>query len=286
MEHSMSQLSDSIRGANEKINFWLKKSLADDFFINGEYDSSLFIYRDIVRMSAKDSVLLSNRVQRRRFMNEQENELQKKFSDLNTRLITLNKMRRQLELEKSDLVDSLSFTAFQLDSIYSLYTENVKNFQKELENIKEGLQIIEITRPDGNRVFYVGERLNGRANGQGVGVWTTGGIYKGSWKDNLRHGLGVYKWKDGEFYEGEFEFDKRSGFGKYIWKDGEYYIGYWKDNMRNGEGSMYYPNGKLQYQGSWTSDTFILPKKQQMAKDTSDREIKSVLNNGKTYKFK
>ncbi|MFN3528562.1 MAG: MORN repeat-containing protein [Bacteroidia bacterium] len=131
----------------------------------------------------------------------------------------------------------------------------------ELDSIhKINLNILEIEQ-NGQVVYYVGEKHNGLAHGFGVGLWSTGGIYKGYWQHNLRHGQGWYRWKDGELYEGFFKEGMRTGVGTYYWKDKSYYQGEWLDNYRHGFGSVYYPDGTLQYEGMWSMDRFIQKEK-------------------------
>jgi predicted transcriptional regulator len=137
----------------------------------------------------------------------QENEQKKKLLD------ELNQTQQELvisRLELERLGDSARQLKAQLNSLLFEFEDNIK--------------VLEFTK-DGNLVYYIGRKKGGKANGLGVGIWSTGGVYKGEWKDNLRHGKGRYKWKDGEVYEGDFYEGKRTGKGKYIWNDGSYYIG-------------------------------------------------------------
>lgn len=106
----------------------------------------------------------------------------------------------------------------------------------------------------GVKIEYSGQISGGKANGYGVGLFESGGIYKGYWHNNLRHGKGTYTWNDGEKYEGEFVNDKREGIGTYIWKNGEKYEGQWKNDMRDGKGTMYKPNGEIKISGLFVKD--------------------------------
>ena len=56
----------------------------------------------------------------------------------------------------------------------------------------------------GIKIHYVGEVKEGKALGQGVGLYSTGSRYEGEWQDNLRHGDGTFFWPDGEYYKGSF----------------------------------------------------------------------------------
>ncbi|HMP93340.1 MAG TPA: hypothetical protein PKD90_10740, partial [Phnomibacter sp.] len=103
-------------------------------------------------------------------------------------------------------------------------------------------------------IKYVGEWKNGMANGEGIGFFETGSVYKGQWQNNLRHGSGIFTWPDGEQYEGNYLLDKRHGFGKYIWKTGLWYEGEWANDERHGEGTLYAKNGQPRYSGIWKND--------------------------------
>jgi hypothetical protein len=71
---------------------------------------------------------------------------------------------------------------------------------------------------------YVGEYLNGVAEGYGEYFWKDGSIYKGDFKHGVRHGYGI--WKDEkEIYQGSYRMDKKEGFGIYKWTDKQIYKG-------------------------------------------------------------
>jgi|GEM_PF-4872613 len=110
---------------------------------------------------------------------------------------------------------------------------------------------------DNNNVYYVGDIVNGKANGHGKGVWDNGAVYEGDWIDNKRDGKGKHKWPDGEYYEGEFKDDKRYGQGTYQWKNNEKYVGEWVEDMRHGKGTLYDKKGKIKFQGTWKADIFL-----------------------------
>lgn len=106
----------------------------------------------------------------------------------------------------------------------------------------------------GVKIEYAGQVVNGKANGYGVGLFESGGVYKGNWQNNKRHGKGIYTWKDGEKYDGDFVDDKRQGFGIYTWKNGEKYEGQWKNDMRDGKGTIYKANGEIKIAGLFVKD--------------------------------
>lgn len=126
--------------------------------------------------------------------------------------------------------------------------------QENKLNRKETVQVISFPGTKGAKIHYLGEVKDGKANGGGIGIWTTGSVYKGNWKDNLRHGKGTYEWADGQKYDGEYQNGKRDGFGSYLWPSGERYEGDWKNDRRNGKGVFYDPDGNIKFDGIWEDD--------------------------------
>jgi hypothetical protein len=167
-------------------------------------------------------------------------------------------------LQLNQSYEALQSINKQIDEDFLINKQANQNLQLLIDSLsqanQENLQVIELQK-NGNTVFYIGAKVNGQPHGYGVGLWSTGGIYKGEWKQGLRDGKGFYAWKDGEVYEGEWKQGMRTGKGKYVWKDKQYYIGEWKENKRNGFGSIYYPTGKLEYEGNWDNDKFLQPNK-------------------------
>jgi chaperonin cofactor prefoldin len=187
-------------------------------------------------------------------------DLLSKNNSLNASLTELNSFIEELEIKNS------------------ITTEHRNNLQKSIDSLQkqntENLHVVELKK-NGNTVYFIGSKINGVPNGYGVGLWSTGGVYKGEWKNGLREGKGIYVWKDGEVYEGDWKDGMRTGQGKYVWKDKQSYIGGWQENKRHGFGSVYYPNGKLEYEGQWEKDKFKQPIK---ANDTEKKERQQEIN--------
>lgn len=88
-------------------------------------------------------------------------------------------------------------------------------------------------------------------------------VYKGYFKDNVRHGFGVLEnqtssassWK----YTGSWEGDKRSGYG--IWEssdNSERYVGMWQEDQRHGLGIVLFNTGSC-YQGVFNANKLVGP---------------------------
>jgi len=84
-------------------------------------------------------------------------------------------------------------------------------------------------------------------------TFRTGAVYKGAWKDGMRHGVGHQSWPDGATYSGQWVANRAEGLGKFLHSDGDFYIGEWSRNMANGIGK-YYHKGSTTYAGQWKKD--------------------------------
>ena len=104
-----------------------------------------------------------------------------------------------------------------------------------------------------------------------------GDIYKGNFRNDVRHGSGICQFKSGALYRGEFKDDKPNGLGilysgkneiieckfqdgmipdqklKIMFADGQYYEGQYSNHRRHVSGRCFYPNGDY-YDGPWESD--------------------------------
>jgi hypothetical protein len=129
--------------------------------------------------------------------------------------------------------------------------------QSNLDYLRNTQTFLHLISSKGKKFEYFGETANLKANGYGIGVYESGSVYKGYWKDNLRQGKGIFTWVDGERYEGDYIQDLREGQGIYFWKNGERYEGNWKNDRRQGEGIVYRKNGKIKNRGIWEDDKLI-----------------------------
>ncbi|KAJ7322084.1 hypothetical protein JRQ81_018371 [Phrynocephalus forsythii] len=102
----------------------------------------------------------------------------------------------------------------------------------------------------------------GRMNGYGICEKARETVYKGYFKDNMRHGFGVlenFSPTEPLFkYTGHWENDKKSGYG--IWDDkerGERYIGMWHEDQRHGAGVVVMQSGVC-YQRNFHLDKMVV----------------------------
>eukprot|EP00347_Sterkiella_histriomuscorum_P016638 403352421 len=73
-------------------------------------------------------------------------------------------------------------------------------------------------------------------------------IYKGDWKDDMRHGFGIQQFYDGSKYEGQWENNIQT-FGSFLWPDGSEYVGEFSGCIINGTGTLKLENEILK--GTW-----------------------------------
>ncbi len=190
--------------------------------------------------SIKDSVTMMNQADQ--FMMDSINEL---FEDNFELQSDIDSMRSVWRLKDKERQQELRRLRLVLD------------MKSEQLQYKDKVQVITFMSSKGKKVHYIGEVVNEKANGGGIGIWSTGGKYQGDWENNQRHGEGRYEWSNDHVYEGEFKNDVREGEGTYFWPTGERYEGEWADDKRSGLGTLYDKNGNIQYQGKWKNDKVV-----------------------------
>jgi hypothetical protein len=245
--------SDSLNGVN---SFLISLIVADDYYFDGEMQLSL------EQLEALETTVKSNPFFQQRILDRIN--ILKEFLEApdtsDTRIRTLLMVIADKEFEIRKLRGAN-------DSIFGIFQDTLDHFSNKISGLKSELsekqkqlatkdriKVLTFNTAKGAKIHYLGEVKDEKANGGGVGVWSTGSIYRGEWKDNKRHGKGNYEWPNGHIYQGEYIDDKREGQGAYIWPSGEKYDGEWKDDKRNGFGILYDLDGNIQYQGPWEND--------------------------------
>jgi hypothetical protein len=242
--------------ALDSLKYYKYKHKGDSFFIIGNYQKAYEYYQQIDKVFNKEAIK-----EIRRSVEDQIMEKEKFFSHLQLLLgmskqdLLDYKIRKNNEMISKDSL--LQHTKLEVKKLNlenrslkdSLYLANQK-----IKNIASSIGKLEIDAFNGLKIFYAGDLANGKANGKGYGLYSTGGIYEGDWKNNLRHGKGKYTWKDGSIYEGDYYGDKRQGKGIYLFTSGEKYVGEWMDNKRSGKGTLYDKDGTVLVSGNWEND--------------------------------
>lgn len=155
----------------------------------------------------------------------------------------------QLQSARPNQYDSLTF-ALQKARM------QVRNLEGKLKR-NSGGNYLTFSSRQGNEVYYVGDVRDGKANGRGVALLSSGSRYQGEWRDNMKHGVGEFHWSDGAWYEGEYVDDEREGKGTYHFPDGGVFVGEWDDDVRNGDGVFYDAEGEVVAKGLWEDDELV-----------------------------
>lgn len=183
-----------------------------------------------------------------------------KSTNLEIRNVALYELNKPKVIEKTQIVSIKTEPDVIIIDDVNVPNHNLKEIDFTPENVQKlhnNNSFLNLTSSKGNKFEYLGDIENQKANGYGIGIYESGSIYKGYWKDNQRHGKGIFTWKDGERYDGEYINDLRHGEGIYVWKNGEKYSGQWKEDRRHGEGIIFKKNGKIKNSGVWQNDKFV-----------------------------
>jgi hypothetical protein len=243
-------LADSLQAENER---YIQLEAADKLFlVDANYAEALEAYKKLSgggdsKMAAvlNERIAQVERVLRRPTATDPlklyESVIAKNANSIDSLKAVISRLNA-----KTGNVDSLR------QKIQAL-TAEIAQKNKELSR-RQLVQVISFKNEAGRLIHYLGEVVNGKANGGGVGIWTTGSLYRGDWKDNKRHGKGTFEWADGMKYVGEFVDDKREGTGNYYWPSGERYEGEWKNDVRDGYGKLFDQDGNIKFEGKWKDD--------------------------------
>lgn len=104
---------------------------------------------------------------------------------------------------------------------------------------------------------YVGESVDGIANGRGKRYFHSGEIYEGDFKNGAMDGNGTYILANGDKYIGEFANGSETGRGTMYYNredefKGDRYVGDWYNGIFSGTGTYYWHDGRV-YDGSWSN---------------------------------
>jgi hypothetical protein len=248
------QLTDELIQTQQEFNMLAGVYQIDAMVIlNGDYERALEEYRAILpKFPNRYKDFLIDRIEQ--IENMIDAGMEDDGADYKDLLISQGR-KNMIKLENT--IDSLNVTLGHLnDSLNGeiLLLKEELTIKDNKLGAKEKVEVLSFAGNKGVKIHYLGETEGGQANGGGVGVWSTGSIYRGDWKDNLRHGKGIFEWADGQKYEGEYVEGKRTGFGNYHWPSGERYEGEWKDDKRNGFGILYDMDGNIRFEGAWKDD--------------------------------
>jgi hypothetical protein len=107
---------------------------------------------------------------------------------------------------------------------------------------------------DGESTTYTGSFKNGKYNGKGKYVVSSGDYYVGDFGDGYKSGYGEYYWSDGKVYKGQWKNDEFNGYGEFT-DSRSIFKGQWKDHLRNGYAESKYKDGSI-HKGQWKNNEF------------------------------
>ena len=248
--------TEQIKNLEQQRALYRQKSNADELFIAGKYNKAMKIYSSIAD-SIDNNAFLKNRKATIARFNYLRSELDSTQSMSNDQLTS---MERELDKQINEIQKKYQL---KLDSIKNELNAKIASLNKTIDQKERLLQNkanlgrLTFYNANGTKISYFGEVQFGKANGEGVGHYSSNSVYDGDWKNNMKHGKGTYKWVDGHKYVGEYKNDKREGTGTYYWNTGEKYEGQWKNDKRNGQGTLYDSKGNIKLKGEWENDELM-----------------------------
>jgi hypothetical protein len=252
---------ERVDSLNSELLWMLQLTGVDNNFISGEYDIAKTEYQRILNSLPSDHplhVTVDMRLARISSIENASNS-ESNVKDIETMQLALMQRDEIIELLNNALDSLTTVHTNERDKLAQQIKEQEIELTQRLKEIhrKEKIQVISFKSQKGKLIHYLGEVKDGKASGGGVGIWSTGSIYKGEWKENLRHGQGKYQWADGDVYEGTYVNDIREGEGVYHWTSGEHYDGEWSGDKRNGYGKLFDKDNNLTFEGQWRNDKIV-----------------------------
>ena len=239
-------------------------SAIDSLVVREHYSDALLSYEQLLREVPEDVTLikavelgrhhilkLEGLQARLRFHKELDtlSNLQTELALKSHQIDSLSNRLTYSERMQQDLFDSLSFALAKAQTRAASLNSQLSQKAKRA--------YLRFTDKKGANVYYVGDIQDGKAHGNGIGIYSTGNRYEGQWENNQRHGEGTFYWSDGEHYEGSYHHDKRQGQGKYYWPNGEMFSGQWENDKRNGPGIFFGKDGETVATGTWEDNKLV-----------------------------
>jgi serine/threonine protein kinase len=103
---------------------------------------------------------------------------------------------------------------------------------------------------------YNGGFSNGLYSGKGTLVLANGDKYVGNWAGGKKTSGTLY-YANGTLYKGSFKNNLKHGYGKFMYEDGSYYEGDFKNDGFEGQGKLYNADGELSKSGTFKNGNFI-----------------------------
>ena len=245
-----------LENLEQQSALYKQKSMADELFIAGKYEDAMDIYLKIEDSIDDRSFMNSRKATIARF-NSLRSELDSTQSMSSSQIARMEReMDKRIDEVEKKYEEKIESIKDDLNKKIASLNQEIEQKENQLQN-KAELGRLTFYNVNGTKIAYFGEVKFGKANGEGVGHYSSNSVYDGDWKNNMKHGKGTYKWVDGHKYVGEYVNDKREGKGIYYWNTGEKYEGQWKDDKRNGQGTLYDKDGNVKLEGEWKNDELV-----------------------------
>ena len=117
----------------------------------------------------------------------------------------INENKKNLELLRNDISSMCNQINKRFDKL------EINNINKQEKKFKDGK--------------YIGQVVNGLAEGKGTWYCDDGDRYEGEWRNAKKEGKGIYYYNNGDRYEGDYRNDKKEGKGIFYFNNGDRQMG-------------------------------------------------------------
>ena len=150
-----------------------------------------------------------------------------------------------------------NFSGNVINKINCIINENKKNLQTQRNDMSslfdklnksfDELKVNNINKQElkFNNGKYIGQVVNGLADGKGTWYEINGDRYEGEFKNGKVEGKGIYYYKSGNRYEGDFRNANREGKGIYYFSNGDRRMGDYYNDKPIGKHVMLTKNGDV-----------------------------------------
>ena len=178
------------------------------------------------------------------------------YSNNNNILLEIvNNLQQLMNYSKDDLIiKTLGNIIIKMNCIINENNKNLEMIRNDINkiynhmdkkfdelNFNNKINNQELQRKDGK---YIGQVINGKAEGKGICYFINGDRYEGDCKNDKREGKRIYYYNNGDRYEGDYRNGKKEGKGIYYYNNGDRYEGDYRNDKREGKGIYYYNNGE------------------------------------------
>ena len=129
-----------------------------------------------------------------------------------------------------DIINKINYIVNENKKNFELIRNDISLLEKKMNKRFDELKINNTNNKINNQELkfkdgrYIGEVVNGLAEGKGIFYGFSGNRYEGEWRNDKKEGKGIFYWNadpwKGDRYEGDFRNDKYEGKGIYYYHDG------------------------------------------------------------------